>query len=592
MNTHLFRFLFSRRSALMIALLLFLKPTPALAGGVVGSGTPGSCTESALDSALAGGGSVTFNCGGAASILIQSVKVISQTTTIDGGSQITLTGNLTTRLFTNSATLTLQNIILDRAGSTGSDGGAITNSGTLNLQNSTIQNSQTDNNHSGGAIFSSGPVNISNSTLKNNTGGSAGAMFINNALAVAQISNSTFSNNKTTNTITGFGGAIWVGEQAQVSITGGAIISNSAQYGGGLYLSANATVTLSSAGAPAIVAGNSATTSGGGVDNSGGHVTLTNVTFSGNSAGSGGGLTNDQVSGMATLTNVTLSSNSAAFVGGGIYNNHGTAMLANVIIIGNVVTNTFGSATYGGGIENYGTLTLTNSTLSGNLATGNFGGLSFGGGLYNNFYTSQDTATVINSTLSGNSAYAGGGILNVGTLTLTNSTLSANSATSTGGGIENYQGTAMVINVTLSGNSANTGGGIFQQGQAPTQTITLKNTILVSGPSGANCYEDPSSIGSLLSNGYNLTSEGTCAPYIHNTGDVNNENPNLGPLANNGGPTLTHMPQAGSPAIDHGSECPAFDQRGAARPGGPGCDIGAVEYGALLPRLYLPLILK
>jgi hypothetical protein len=64
----------------------------------------------------------------------------------------------------------------------------------------------------------------------------------------------------------------------------------------------------------------------------------------------------------------------------------------------------------------------------------------------------------------------------------------------------------------------------------------------------------------------------------------------LGPLANNGGPTLTHMPQAGSPAIDQGSGCPAIDQRGAARPVGPACDIGAVEYGASLPWVYLPLI--
>lgn len=80
----------------------------------------------------------------------------------------------------------------------------------------------------------------------------------------------------------------------------------------------------------------------------------------------------------------------------------------------------------------------------------------------------------------------------------------------------------------------------------------------------------------------------------------------LGPLANNGGPTPTHMPQSGSPAIDFvGGGCPppATDQRGAARPvdgdnnSTVWCDAGAVEYGATAPgpasgNVYLPLIVK
>jgi len=76
--------------------------------------------------------------------------------------------------------------------------------------------------------------------------------------------------------------------------------------------------------------------------------------------------------------------------------------------------------------------------------------------------------------------------------------------------------------------------------------------------------------------------------------------PNLGPLANNGGSTLTHLPQTpDSPGID---VIPKFingcgialitDQRGAPRPINGKCDIGAVEYGAKLLRLYLPLILR
>ena len=80
------------------------------------------------------------------------------------------------------------------------------------------------------------------------------------------------------------------------------------------------------------------------------------------------------------------------------------------------------------------------------------------------------------------------------------------------------------------------------------------------------------------SKGYNVDSDGTCNSA---TGDVTAADPMLGPLADNGGPTQTHLPAAGSPVIDAAdtAACPATDQRGYARPSGVGaaCDIGAVE---------------
>ena len=61
------------------------------AAGVVGTGTPASCTQAALTTALTGGGTVTFNCGGAATIPVTSQIPITQNTVIEGGGLITIT---------------------------------------------------------------------------------------------------------------------------------------------------------------------------------------------------------------------------------------------------------------------------------------------------------------------------------------------------------------------------------------------------------------------------------------------------------------------------------------------------------------------
>jgi hypothetical protein len=92
----------------------------------------------------------------------------------------------------------------------------------------------------------------------------------------------------------------------------------------------------------------------------------------------------------------------------------------------------------------------------------------------------------------------------------------------------------------------------------------------------------------VINNGFNLSSDGFC-------GFTQVPNVMLGPLAANGGPTLTHMPLPGSPAIDVVSDScppPATDQRGAARPIGARCDAGAVEYGASVVMLGVPLVLR
>jgi hypothetical protein len=330
---------------------------------------------------------------------------------------------------------------------------------------------------------------------------------------------------------------------------------------------------------------NSAIANGGGIQTYLGTTTLTNVSVISNStSANGGGLSNYQ--GTYHLSNMTVISNSAFYfwtngIGGGIYNDSGNMTLTNVTVSRNQ------SRSGGGGLENlWGTVTLNNVTVSGNSTEGSGGSLENYGG----------TATLNNATLSGNSALAGGGISNGGLITLTNVTVSGNSVLEFGGGLYNFNGVATLDHVTLSGNSAVIyGGGILQDGQLPTQTVTVANSIIANSTAGANCYI---LLGSptIQSLGYNISNDGLCA--FNQPTDMNAVPPFLGPLANNGGRTLTHLPLASSPAIDaipFGTNgCGTTlttDQRGAPRPINGKCDIGAVEAG-VYPRLYLPLILR
>jgi CSLREA domain-containing protein len=249
------------------------------------------------------------------------------------------------------------------------------------------------------------------------------------------------------------------------------------------------------------------------------------------------------------------------------------------------------SAYGGGGIYNLGTLILKSSTVSSNTASFSGGGISNG---------ILGKATIVNSAIYGNNATSGigsadgGGIANGGVMTLTNTTVANNQATGAnangrGGGLHN-NGQLNIINSTISGNSTNgTGGGL----RVFSGTVTLQNTIIANSATGGDCYLS----GGVISNGgYNLVEDNSC-------GFTGGSDPNLGPLQDNGGPTLTHALLLGSPAIDAGDPnycAGATDQRGYFRlvdgnnDGNARCDIGAYEYNSFIfmPTnwVYLPLV--
>jgi predicted outer membrane repeat protein len=200
----------------------------------------------------------------------------------------------------------------------------------------------------------------------------------------------------------------------------------------------------------------------------------------------------------------------------------------------------------GNGLYNAGTTTINNSTFSGNT-----------GAIEN---TSSGILTLINTTLSGNDAVgpngdggSGGGLINLGTATLIHTTITNNSAQIDGGGIWN-SGTLHLENSIVAGNTT--------PGSGP--DLYLWNGTIT--PAGSNLIGNNDTVAAVFP---------VSAPLVGEPG--NPVNPLLTALSNNGGPTQTHKPLAGSPAIDMATgSLPATDQRGIPRVAGVG-DIGSVE---------------
>lgn len=252
--------------------------------------------------------------------------------------------------------------------------------------------------------------------------------------------------------------------------------------------------------------------------------------------------------------------------GGGIWN-AGDLTLDRCEVAGNAAVDD------GGGIRNDGTLLVFESTVRGNQASPRGGA---GGGIYNPVIAATPTLKVVASTISGNTADDGGGIWCEGTVTLVNTTVSGNSAAQTGGGIRN-NGDLEVRSSTLALNRAGrTGGGLHHLGLS----ATLSNTLLAGNTAaagGADCH------GAVAAEGHNLVRDAEGCSFESAETGLTGTDPGLAPLADNGGPTLTHALAPGSAAVDAGGACEPRDQRGHGRPadgngdGRPACDVGAFE---------------
>ena len=459
-------------------------------------------------------------------ITLSSEIMIDKLLFIDGPSaeQLSISGGNKTRLF-NIAKGTVVNISgLTLEQGKADNGGAIFNSGELNLLNMVLTGNEATIN--GGAIYHAEGTeqdktifSLINSTISNNKAGEHGGGVYGFGIdGVSEkgyiemtIKDSTISDNKA---VAGAGGGIVAGRINLITITNTDFLRNSAEGdGGGLY-------------------------TGIGDDS----VTITDSTFSGNTSGDWGGA----VYGSEDLFIVSsLFQNNQSTGRGGAINFRDDISIEKSAIL----NNSAGSS--GGGLNSsnrfIGTVTLVESLVANNESGRNGGGIN------------AEEVISTNSTIANNTAQNKGGGANVSLITLNNSTITDNTADN-GGGVDVFvSGEFTAKNSIIIGNSA-----------------TEFPDVIVRGSNGKFTSLGHNIVGSTEGNGF--------VDGVNN--DVVGADPLLQPLADNGGPTQTMALGTGSPAIDaiptgdcsdHEGTALSTDQRGITRPQGSGCDIGAYE---------------
>ncbi|MGB3296777.1 MAG: CHAT domain-containing protein, partial [Phormidesmis sp.] len=466
----------------------------------------------------------------------------------------------------------------------------------------------------GGGIYSSeagAVVTVTNTLLQNNRSGDQGGGLYSSLGAIANITSSTFDSNISNNA----GGGVAIVKGGTAAIVNSALTNNEAVNGGGLVVSQNSSVSATET----TFTGNSAAEDGGAIYLGGeAGLQITESELAQNTAGDQGGALHHQSSGSADVVSTAFRENRAMSDGGAIANNSssGTLTITDSSFDGNT-SQEDGGAVYarlgsrstiagsrytnnramnnGGGIYSAGDLTLQSSKVANNQADvggglaviqgsatiatsqieGNIAG-SLGGGAY---VSPNAELRIVETTFEGNQAAQGGGLFNHGTSILTNATLSGNAATANGGAIHSAAGSSdlTLLNSTISNNSAGqAGGGIFEN---DTLAARLQSTLVAANESAIN--RDVS--GAFVDQGDNLIGEADGSTGFSNSLLVGTAaapvNAKLLPLADNGGPTKTHLLQASSPAINAVTNNVFLtgDQRGMTRPVGAAADIGAVE---------------
>jgi parallel beta-helix repeat protein len=329
---------------------------------------------------------------------------------------VTVSGDGLSRVFQvdGGVTASASELTIEDGNAGSSNGGGITNFGTLTLKSCTVSGNTTSG--YGGGIYNAGILTVEGTTVSSNSCG-----------------------------VTGGGIMTFVGSSGLTLVTDSSILDNSAAYGAGI---GGSTTVIDCS-----IDDNSASGNGGGMV--GGGISVLDSIISGNTAPQGAGIDSAGIA----LTGCTVSDNSASGDGGGLWSAPGsTNAMTDCTVSGN-------SAAVGGGIFNNGTLNVVHSNILQNQATSAGGGISTTGG------NATITDSVIDANQVNSSATAlGGGIdCENSTLALTGCTVSGNQvngATALGGGVYALNSTEDVENSTVKVNKANgtvlgEGGGIY-----------------------------------------------------------------------------------------------------------------------------------
>jgi hypothetical protein len=546
----------ARLSALLLAVLLGALPAAAPASAaaeVVGDGTAGSCTAATLGAALAGGGEITFNCGSSPHTIVVAApfEITAPATTIDGGGLITLQGQnsqiIVHRTFglIGSSALTLKNLTITGGRAAGADdaanGGAIESffaaadpafKPSLVVENVTFADNDTNTtdvtrgdayDFGGGAIYSrGGSVVVRNSRFSDNdsANGAGGAIHI--LQSALTVEDSVFTNNTA------------ISATPRDSL-GGAIYIDGLGGEGGLFRVAGSRFV-----------NNRTYNSGGAIyvnmyeDSSGAEIVASS--FEGNAVVGGARAQGGAIGGGGTSLGRAGTGNPTISIAASLFTGNSARRSAG--FDGNDTEDGSGGAL---AFPQRARLTIVNSTFEGNTAFGS-GFNANGGALY--VVNNSDQFEVVNSTFANNSAgWVGGAISN-----------------SRIGG----QPGGRLRNVLFAGNSADNGPNSWNiQQHCSSELAHDGRSLQFPGRlTGGNFFNDVTCF------------EGKSAPS--QTGDPQFRNPELQPLADNGGPTRTMAIGLASPAYDAGAGCPAADQRGVTRPQGAACDLGAFELLAAL----------
>ncbi len=350
---------------------------------------------------------------------------------------------------------------------------------------------------------------------------------------------------------------------------------------------------------------------GGGIRNDGGIVEIRDSVITNNrSFDDGGAINND---GQMLIVNSTITRNQATNNGGAI-RNVGALRVENSLIGGvytptsnPVVDNRNRAGVSGGAIVNLanGTVAIVNSTVSGNTVTnptGNGGGISnqalfpnINGLLAASLNAGATTLLVANANVFPNQEVFDIRIDNEdirvtqvtnNTFTITRGVNGTVAAAHTVGAVVALRSNLSLVNATIDNNqAANLGGGLH----VTNGRTLVKNTIVGGTNSTTVATNGPdvwnnNSTTTIVSLGGNVVARNNGATAAFPTGATvgtvaNPVNPGIDPLANNGGPTLTHALRLGSVAIDIGQpQLTTLDQRGITRVLTT-VDAGAYEFG-------------